>query len=277
MLARRLGTCALGAGLLALAAAAPASAQEADSVYQGDIRDIRIGLTAENFPEGYYDPACGTNGGPPSTVLDDWTDFAMCPPEPNGLHEVYFTFDDELAQMAAADPVAGMNEWVQNWSGTVVAGFPVIISVLFDDAGVVRGIRVVTDPRAGPDARGDAYLFRIPITRRFGAGAWECVDLPLENGETPVGDLAIKERCVKHFPDRTMVAEAHLFRRAGQRGVDPAGNVVPADFDSSTRLEIWDATISADLDRDGVLEDLSAIEGRPVMPAPAPAEEPAPG
>ncbi|MCW5696939.1 MAG: hypothetical protein KIS96_09435 [Bauldia sp.] len=267
-IARQFGVVAFVAGLLALSAAGPAAAQEADSVYQGDIRDIRIGLTADDFPDGYYDPACGTNGGPPSTLLSDWTDFAICRPEPNGFYEVYFTFDDELAQMAAANPIAGMNEWVQNWSGTVVAGFPVIISVLFDDEGVVRGVRVVTDSRAGPDARGDAYLFRIPIMRRFGAGAWECVDLPLENGETPVGNLAIKQRCVKHFPDRTMVMEAHLFRRAGQRGVDPAGNVVPADFDSSTRLEIWDATVSADIDFDGVLEDLSTFD-RPQAPPPA--------
>jgi hypothetical protein len=227
--------------LVAFSTGAPRelSAQEPGSRYTGDIRDLRLGLTAETMPEGYFDFACGTNGGPPSQPIEGWADFARCRPEPSGLREVYVTFDDEWAEIARANPDVDLN-WVHQFSGTVIAGFPVIVSVLFDEAGVVRGIRAVTDPRASVEKRSDAYLFSIPINRRFGSDGWACEDLPRETGETEIGGMFIKRSCRKLADGRELVIETHFYRRRGQTGFDFQGQFVEGEFESTTRFEIWD-------------------------------------
>lgn len=224
--------------LVSFVAAAAAMAQSAG----GDIRNVRIGLTADAMPDGLYDPACGTNGGPPSTLIDGFENFAECPAEPNGLHEVYIVFDDELAQFARANPELQL-EWVEKFSGTIVAGFPVILSVLFDEAGIVRMVRAVTDPRAGVDKRSEAYLFRIPIQRRFGLDGWECEPIARGEGETEIGGIFIKQRCIKRFPDRTMTIESRFYRKPGQTGRDVQGQFEPGSYESSTRFEILDASL----------------------------------
>jgi hypothetical protein len=230
-------------GLMVLCAlpvfVSPALAQEAASRYSGDIRDLRLGLTAEAMPEGYFDFACGTNGGPPSRLLAGWSDFMRCQPEPSGLREVYVTFDDEWAQIARANPDVDLN-WVHQFSGTVIAGFPVIASVLFDESGVVRGIRAVTDPRASVEKRSDAYLFSIPINRRFGAEGWVCEDLPRAAGETEIGGMFVKRSCAKTLEGRELLIETHFYRRRGQTGFDVQGQFVEGEFESTTRFEIWD-------------------------------------
>ena len=45
--------------------------------------------------DGFGDLACGSNGGPPRQKIEEWSEFAKCRPEANGLHEVYVRFDDE--------------------------------------------------------------------------------------------------------------------------------------------------------------------------------------
>jgi hypothetical protein len=63
------------------------------------------------------------------------------------------------------------------WAGTTEAGFPVIVSALFDDGGLLRAIRLVTDAR--PEHRNDiiepdqkkrdrAYLFGAFMASRYG-------------------------------------------------------------------------------------------------------------
>jgi hypothetical protein len=220
-----------------------AAAQEQTDNYEGDIRDLKLGLHADAMPDGYYDLACGTNGGPPGVPLADWTEFRKCKPEDvSGLREVYLTFDDELAEIARADPDNPI-EWVDRISGTVIASFPVIISALFDDQGVVRGLRAVTDPRTTPDKRRFGYLFKVVIDRRFGENGWTCQDLQRVPGETSIGDIYVKQRCEKDFPDRHMYTVQRFYRRPGQTGFDAQGNHIPADFESSTRLEIWDPSV----------------------------------
>src|ERR1700738_5111664 len=80
-------------------------------------------------------PACGISSSasrsrrsPPRRRLPGWSDFARCPAEPSGLHEVYFEYDDEYEYIARA---RDLEREVARWAGTTEASFPVIVSALF--------------------------------------------------------------------------------------------------------------------------------------------------
>ena len=165
------------AALAMLWFATPGSAAELPE--QGDIKELRPGLTVETLPQtGYYHHACGSNGGPPKRPIDGWADFKTCAPEPTGLHEVYVEMDDEALTIARADPDANL-AWLEKFSGTKVGGHSVILSLLFDDNGVVQGLRAVTDPRVGVDQRRSAHVTpKSPPPLRL-----------------RVGDMHIKQRC----------------------------------------------------------------------------------
>jgi hypothetical protein len=217
----------------------------------GDLRELTVGKTAYEFPsEGYYAFACGSNGGTPLEQLDDWTGFAQCARDRvTGLREVYVEYDDEgeyiarmLAEMfGAVDGRLGLRKYY----GTKVAGHPVVLSVLFDDAGVAQAIRAVTDQRADLDFRRNAYLLRVPLMNTFGADGWDCRNSPLANGQTAIGAFFVKMRCEKLVTlstgIRRMVVEAHLVRKLGQTGYDRAGTPLEGDFFSQGRWEIWNA------------------------------------
>src|SRR5690606_26608596 len=118
--------------------------------------------------------------------------YADCPADAQtGLHEVAFRYDDELHYYALAtnnQPIAG------RFQGTQFGSFPVIVSVLIDDNGILRGYRVVTDDRVPLRDRRAAYTMGILAKSRI-AGDWTCEDLPLADGETPVGRNAVKQDC----------------------------------------------------------------------------------
>src|SRR5262249_50612229 len=78
-----------------------ASAQQRPS--QFEIWDIKLGTPVDKLPDEFTDYACGTGGGPPSIQLTGWKDFRRCRPEPGGLREVYFRYDDELEYWAKAN------------------------------------------------------------------------------------------------------------------------------------------------------------------------------
>ena len=223
--------------LAALLPSAPASAQRrADP---GELRGLKLGQNAQTMStDGFGDFACGSNGGPPRQRLDDWTGFAKCPPEPSGLREVYVRFDDEDEYIGRAidDPL-----YAAQRTGTRVAGHPVILSVLFDDAGVLRGLRFVSDPRGDPVARRMAHLLRLAVMNRYGAAGWTCTDIPPEPGETPVGGVFLKQTCEKATPERHLSVTAHFLRKSGQRDIDPVtGEYTEGQFESWTRFELMD-------------------------------------
>ncbi len=58
-----------------------------------------------------------------------------CRAEPNGLHEVNVRFEDEKEYIGRA---IDDDRYADQRSSTRVAGHPVILSVLFDDAGTSR-------------------------------------------------------------------------------------------------------------------------------------------
>jgi hypothetical protein len=206
---------------------------------QGEIRRLRLGLNAQTMSaDGYGEFACGSNGGPPRQKIADWSEFAKCRPEDSGLHEVYVRFDDEDEYVGRAidDPLFAAQR-----KGTRVAGHPVILSVLFDGGGVLRGLRFVSDPRGDPGARRMAHLLRIAIINRYDASGWTCTDIPLAAGESPVGGISLKQRCEKVTPERALSVEARFLRKPGQSDVDPVtGDYTTGQFESWTRFELTD-------------------------------------
>ncbi|MBN9362872.1 MULTISPECIES: hypothetical protein [unclassified Devosia] len=212
-----------------------------------EFRTLAIGETAASLPnEGYEAFACGSNGGPPLQHLTGWIDFAQCAPDARGLHEVYVEFGRRVGKLAERfHDQYGEELWLQRFGGTRLANFPVVLSLLFDDAGVVRGFRAVTDDRAHVEDRGRAYLFRLPVFQRYGARDWTCADLPRAPGETGVGEMFIKEVCTKDVEGRHIRVETHYFRKPGQTGLDIHGMFEPGQYESSTRWEAFDVTLDA--------------------------------
>jgi len=217
---------------------ASVAAQSQSHDDQGEIRRLRLGLNAQSMStEGYGEFACGSNGGPPRQRLDDWGGFRQCRPEESGLREVYVRFDDtdEYIGRAISDPL-----YAAQRTGTRVAGHPVILSVLFDDDGMLRGIRFVSDPRGDPGARRMAHLLRLAVINHYDPAGWTCTDLPAAAGETPVGGVFLKQRCEKTSATRHLMVEAHFLRKPGQSDIDANGEYTQGQFESWTRFELFD-------------------------------------
>jgi hypothetical protein len=225
----------------------PAAAQE---LRRATIWDLKLGQPiAAQPPAGEFRAfACGANGGPPRTPLTGWSDFARCRPE-DGVHEVYFEYDDELEYIARARDIP---REVARWAGTTELTFPIIASALFDQQGVLKGIRIVTDSR--PDyrtdttdddrrKRADAYLLGGAIAGRFDIdAAKDCVAIPATEGESSVGSLFVKQSCEKDdvAGGSKIVLRVNYFRKPGQSGVNPQmpTQLTQGQFESSARIEI---------------------------------------
>jgi hypothetical protein len=229
------------AALALIGSASAVSAQTRSD--PGEIHGLKIGLEARTMrTDAFGEFACGSNGGPPRAALDGFADFAKCRAERSGLHEVYVRFDDEAEYIAKA---IGDDQYTRD-IGTRIAGHPVILSVLFDDGGILRGIRAVTDPRAAPAERRMAHLMRLAVINHYGPEGWTCVDEPTAPGETPVGGIFIKQRCHKTTAARDITVEAHFLRKPGQSETDPAtGEYRGGQYESWTRFELMDPAYHA--------------------------------
>src|SRR5262249_51697307 len=109
-------------------------------------------------------PARRGRGGPPQSTTAPPTRPATHPPP-------------RTARGAHSARARDLPREIARWAGTTEAGFPVIVSALLDDAGVLAAIRLVTDAR--PDRRNDvadtelrkradAHLFGQVMALRFG-------------------------------------------------------------------------------------------------------------
>jgi hypothetical protein len=228
----------LAALVLALAAnGGRAQPQPNDQPARVEVWDLELGTQADRLPDGFTDYACGTNGGPPSIPLGGWRDFRRCRPDAQGLREVYFRYDDELEYWAKANNFATE---IEKFSGTKVYDFPVVLSARFDEGGVLAGLRIVSDPRDPSRDRDEAYLLRNFLTARYGRDGWDCVDLPLAEGETPVARTFIKQRCRKPIAGMAVAEiETHFFRKKGQSQYDPqSGRTTEGQFESLARFEL---------------------------------------
>jgi len=222
---------------LAVAGASIARAQTPSD--PGEIHGLRLGLQAQAMTlEGWGELACGSDGGPPRQELDAWSDFKTCPPETNGLYEVAARFDDEDEYVAKA---LGEPSYAAQRTGTRVAGHPVILSALFDGSGILRGLRMVSDPRASPPERRMAHLLGVAVINRYGTDGWTCTDLPPAEGESAVGGVFIKQRCDKTMPGRALTVETHFLRKPGQHDVDPdTHEYTQGAYESWARFELFD-------------------------------------
>ena len=164
-------------------------------------------------------------------------DFRRCRPEPSGLREVYFRYDDELEYWAKANNLLPQME---QYSGTKTYGFPITVSALIDEQATLRGIRLVSDPRGDTQNRDEAYLLRNFLTARFGRSGWACESLPPQDGETPVSGIFVKESCRKQIdPETTASLATRHLRKAGQSQFDRhSGRETTGQFESMVRFEL---------------------------------------
>jgi hypothetical protein len=201
------------------------------------IWDVVPGTPVADLPdEAFVDPACGTNGGPPGLALGDFENFARCRREPSGLREVWFRYDDEEEYIARAarDPDA-----VARSNAMVVLGQPVILSLLIDDAGLVEGYRIFTDPRAEEELRMNAYLVAVAFKARFTGASWTCEELPPAAGETAILGVFVKERCRALADGNEITVESRYYYKPGQALLDPnTGLPTVNQFESSARMEL---------------------------------------
>jgi len=224
----------------------------AQPIRRATIWDLKIGapIAEQPPPNEFRGFACGSNGGPPRAPLAGWTDFKRCPAEPDGLHEVYFEYDDELEYIARAHD---NDREISRWAGTHEVTFPVITSALFDDTGVLKGVRMVTDARpehrnditeANRRKREEAYTLGGVMAARFNIdAARDCQSVPPAEGETPVGSLFVKQVCERKdtAAGRRIVLRVNLFRKPGQSGYNPQlpTQLTQGQFESSARIEIY--------------------------------------
>ncbi|MEC7764942.1 MAG: hypothetical protein VX874_23765 [Pseudomonadota bacterium] len=202
------------------------------------IWDAEIGQPVSIIPAiDVNELACGTNGGPYSLPLSDPEDFATCPAEKSGLHEVHFSYDDELDYVARA-----MNaEYDVLQDGTTVFSHPVMVSVLVDEAGIIQGQRILTDPRIPARERRRAVTLMRNLESRYKDWSLECQDLPLGEAEMMVGNVFTKRMCVGTSPEGgvNLRLDAHYLRKEGQLAVNPETRELNSTyFESFTRLEM---------------------------------------
>ena len=227
----------LAALVLTLLAATGAPARAQERPPRLEVWDLRLGTRVDQLPDEFVDHACGTNGGPPSLPLNGFGDFRRCRAEPSGLREVYFRYDDELEYWAKAN---GLEDQMEQYSGTKTYGYPVVVSALIDAQGVLAGIRIVSDPRDTSQNRDEAYLLRNFLTARFGRDNWQCRDLALADGETPVDGVFVKQSCHKQIDGETTASLATRYlRKPGQSRFDPhSGRETAGQFESAARFEL---------------------------------------
>jgi len=234
-----------GMALFAVLLSSAATAQEAalpsvDQLAPPDVLDLKLGQPIDVQPGPFREYSCGTNGGPPAQPVSGFEGFMDCPAEAQtGLHEVTFRYDDELEYYALA---MNLRPIADRFGGTRFGTFPVIVSVLIDDDGLVRGYRAVTDDRVPLRERRVAYTMGILAKSRLKA-EWACEDLPLVEGETPVGRNAVKQDCTGLSADgRHVMLKTRYFHRKGQTHIDQhSGRVREGLFESTARLEVFDA------------------------------------
>ena len=173
-------------------ASVPAQAQP-----NHDLRDITVGMSVVQIPdEGYVNLVCAND---PSRKLNSWSAWRDCPINADSMHVVRFEFDPETSR-----------------EGTLVAGHPVILTAIIDDAGSVAGLEIDTDPKARLYMRKKAFLLGVQVKSRYGSEGWECTQRPPDHGEQPVGGTYVRESCRKAIPGRMIVVDRDLFRRLDQ-------------------------------------------------------------
>ena len=229
---------ALGLGL-ALTLVTPEVGALAQDAVKPKIWDTPLGTRVADLPAHFVEPACGTNGGPAGLPIGSFDQFARCAIEAQtGLREIWFIYDDTLEYIARA---AGDPSVIERYRATTVITVPVILSFLVDAEGRIQGYRIFTDPREEPSTRISAYQASIPFMGQL-AGAWDCVNLPMGEGESPVDGLYVNERCEHEAGGVRGIAEArHYFKKGQNRNEQIGLRSTVNEFESWARVEMLSA------------------------------------
>jgi hypothetical protein len=252
--------------------------------------DLELGSTQAEMPAlvEFRKYACGSNGGPPRRPLAGWADYNQCPVDTaTGLYEVYFEYDNEVEFFLRAMDDGRVARFV----GTTDKSFPIVASALFDEGGVLRGIRVVTDPRADytNDAffdlgtlrlREDHYLLGPFLGSQFTiTPETDCVNIPLGPDEAEIGNSHTKLDCemVDETAGLRYILQTRFLRKPGQLGRDPrTGALTQGQYESWTRAEIYQVGYGpAPLPMEGTRPPPAGAVA-PAAPVPAAPAAPAP-
>lgn len=224
------------AAFAALAFSLPAAAQEIPP----KIWDIPFGTPVDTLGVDFVEPACGTDGGPPSVKLASFSDFAQCPPRADGLREIWFRYDDTIEYLAQA-----VRDRVQiiRMAFTKIGMQPAILSYLVDDAGKIRGYQIYTDPAADPRLRYDHHSASPLMRGVLGVEGWTCIDLPRVEGEGEIEGQYVKQQCTLASDALSAVNETRFYLKPGQAVVDPAtGRPMLNAFESSAFISVEQTT-----------------------------------
>lgn len=202
---------------------------------QQTVWDLDLGTSVSQISGTFADFACGTNGGPPSVALLGFEDYRQCETDERGLHEVYFRYGDEQEFIARA---LEQQRRLEMCEGTRVYGIPVVASALIDEAGILRGLRLVSDPRGvDPGDRNDHWALGAMLQRRFD-GDWECTPLPLAAGGTNAATYLPNRECILSTDTVEITVRQEYFHRTGHAFSDEFGVVNPDLFVSTTYFEM---------------------------------------
>ena len=220
-------------------AAMPQDFREEAGLSAPTVWDLALGAHATELPrDQFIHHACGTNGGPPSLPIGGWTEYQRCPrDEASGFYEVYFEYDDELEHIAKA---RSADAQARIYEGTTAYGQPVIVSALFDDDGFLRGMRMVSDPRASVEVRDRGSALTAYLAVRYGDDQWDCSDLQRGDGENEYRSVYTKRRCTQADAAGgfDLAMETHNYRKAGQTAIDPVTRrPTVGQFENTTRFE----------------------------------------
>jgi len=220
------------AAVAALFLATPALAQDVPP----KIWDVPFGTPIDSLGIDFAEPACGTDGGPPSVTLASFADYAQCPTEADGLREIWFRYDDTLQYLATAlrNPVQALR-----YNFNKVGMQPAILSFLVDASGRIRGYRAHTDPAAEPRLRFDHHLASTIMRAPLGVANWSCEDLPRAEGEGEIEGQYVKQRCTLDTAEVAGTNETRFYLKPGQAVVDPAtGKPMLNAFESSASVTV---------------------------------------
>ena len=207
-----------------------------------NIWDIKLGMKYTDIPtQDFMFFACGTDGGPPSKPLKNkFADFHHCKEEDYNLKEVYFEYDDEAYFWAMAQN----DTHSAGFQGTKVFSHPAIISLLFDEYGIVKAIRIATDDRVPHNKRKGAAGLFIKLESVFGKDPWLCEDFPPGEGEIPIAGRFTKKLCFKEKLDKTIILQGHYYRKKGQTAFNSlTKKATEGYFKSKTILEVYSSDI----------------------------------
>ncbi len=166
---------------------------------KGDLRNFQLGMQMKTFStNGYIDIACDEEDG---AKLQSWSEFAKCSKNQDGLHALRFQYGD--------DPLLGPIS--EDGQGTKAAGQPVLLTLFIDEAGILRRLRMRTDPDVRMFIKRRAHVFGLQAMARYGEDGWHCVRKEPTPQEQPLGQTFVNERCEKVTADRHYVVDRALY------------------------------------------------------------------